>query len=222
MIIGHRGAADVAPENTIEAMRAGIEAGANMLEFDIRLTKDDVAVVIHDPSLLRTHHRRGAIRQMTLAELKEKTKDQPVPTLREVLDTFFGKITLNIECKSKGSGAIAVELVKEYIKKESDWHHVLFSSFHIKELQAIRSLSKSAPLALLHTINPLRFTAYDSLLLTAVGFFTPTATSVVIAAAKKRRLMTYVYMVNKPSQIARLEKRGVEAIVTNNPGLFKT
>ena len=54
LIIGHRGAAGLAPENTMEAFRAGFEAGADMMELDVRLTADKRLVVIHDALLLRT------------------------------------------------------------------------------------------------------------------------------------------------------------------------
>lgn len=220
MIIGHRGAADLAPENSLEALRAGLAAGADMLEFDIRLTKDGVAVVIHDPSLLRTHRQKAFISKMTLAELKSATATQPVPTLREVLEEFYGKITLNIECKSNGSGVIAVECVKEYVKTDKDWRHILFSSFRASELKAIRALSSDAPLALLHGINPIRFMAYDSLHLSAAGFHKATITKHILMLAKRRRLMTYAYTVDRPSQARRLEIQGVDGVVTNRPDLL--
>jgi glycerophosphoryl diester phosphodiesterase len=56
LIIGHRGAAGLAPENTMAAIAAGIEAGSDMIEIDVRLTRDNQLVVIHDPRLVRTPH----------------------------------------------------------------------------------------------------------------------------------------------------------------------
>lgn len=220
LIIGHRGAAGLAPENTLTAMQAGKAAGADMLEFDVRLTRDGVPVVLHDPTLWRTHKMRGSIRSLTLAELQAKTKHQPVPTLTEVLDEFFGNIQLNIECKGKGSGLAAISVVQQYITHSSDWENVLFSSFFVKELRAIRHQSPQARLGLLQSLNPLRFKQLTALDLFAVGFYKRTATSHVLAAAKKQGFLTYVYTIDDPAKITRLKKQAVDAIVTNRPDVF--
>lgn len=220
LIIAHRGAAGLASENTLKAMRAGVAAGADMLEFDIRLTRDGVPVVLHDPTLWRTHKVRGTINKLTLAELQAKTKHQPVPTLKQVLDEFFGNVELNIECKGKGSGLGSLELVRQYITQPSDWDSVLFSSFFAKELQAIRAASATARLGLLQSISPLRFKRYSSLGLFAVGFYKLTATQFAIAAAKKQGYFTYVYTIDTAGNLPKIKKWAVDAIVTNRPDVF--
>lgn len=221
-VIGHRGAAGLAPENTIEAMRAGVKAGADMIEFDIRLTHDNVPVIIHDASLLRTHRQRGSIAALTINELREKTQSNPVPTLAEVLDEFFGKIKLNIECKSKGSGVIALELVKQHAKDAKDWENVLFSSFHISELRAIREINNDAQLGLLHSKNPFSFVAHvNDLRLFGVGFYKYTVNPLALAIAKKRGLFTYAYTVNRTALARVLDREGIDAIVTNRPDLIQ-
>ncbi|MDH4348563.1 MAG: glycerophosphodiester phosphodiesterase family protein [Gemmatimonadota bacterium] len=70
-VIGHRGAAGLAPENTIPGFRAGLEAGAEAVELDVHLTSDGVAVVIHDPTLERTTDRRGRIAEMTAEAIQQ-------------------------------------------------------------------------------------------------------------------------------------------------------
>ena len=65
LIIGHRGAAGLARENSLEALRAGLEAGADILEFDVRLTKDKIPVVVHDFHTLRTHRDPSIISRLT-------------------------------------------------------------------------------------------------------------------------------------------------------------
>src|SRR5688572_16111792 len=144
LVIGHRGAAGLAHENTLEAMRAGLEAGADILECDIRVTKDGVPVLAHDFHTVRTHHDLSVISLLTLKELQKRLKT-PIVTLEEVLDEFFGKILLNIEVKGRGSGAAAVKLLKkQYIQHPKDWDNLLFSSFHASELRIIRKQSKYA------------------------------------------------------------------------------
>lgn len=219
LIIGHRGASSLAPENSMEALRAGFEAGADMLELDIRLTKDKVPVVIHDWRLKRTHRDNAGISQLTLEQLQERTKEQPIPTLREVLDEFFGVVLLNIEFKSRGVGKVAAQLIAdEYIRKDNDWDNVIFSSFKGSELSAARRVSPLASLALLHNRNPFIFIAYHrQLKLTAVGFHRLYINPFALEIAKRAGLFTYAYTVNRPHTALLLAEQGIDGIVTDNP-----
>lgn len=222
LIIGHRGAAGLAPENTLEAFRAGVEHDADILEFDVRLTADGIPVVIHDPDTLRTHKTHLTVSRATLAELQEKTVHTPVPTLEAVLDEFFGSILLNIELKGKDSGRTAVSLLKEkYIKKPSDWDLVMFSSFKVRELAAVRNMSQSANLALLQFANPFSFVAHQrKLRLSAVGFHRLHINALALEIAKRLGLFTYAYTVNRPKAAEKLVQRGIDGIVTDNPALL--
>ena len=68
-LIGHRGAARVAPENTLPGLAAAAEAGVRWVELDVKLTADDVAILMHDDRLDRTTDRRGPVRGTTWAQL---------------------------------------------------------------------------------------------------------------------------------------------------------
>jgi glycerophosphoryl diester phosphodiesterase len=70
-IIGHRGAADYAPENTIEGIHTAADMGVEWVELDVKLTKDQVPVLFHDETLERTTNSAGNVRDFTLSELKE-------------------------------------------------------------------------------------------------------------------------------------------------------
>jgi len=117
-VIGHRGAAGLAPENTIEGFRAGLEAGAEALELDVHLTADGVAVVIHDPTLERTTDRRDRVAEMTAEAIRQadagyrfgsggdfpwRGRGVRVPTLEAVV-TAFPNVPLLIELKSASVG----------------------------------------------------------------------------------------------------------------------
>ena len=223
LIIGHRGAGGLAPENTLDSLRAGVEAGADMLELDVRVTKDRVPVVIHDSRLIRTHRRRESVAGLTLRELAEATADQPVPTLQAVLDEYFGKILLNIELKARGSGQVLLELLESrYIKKTKDWESVMLSSFKGTELVAIRRRAPKANLAMLHSENPFIFVAYHRFVqLTAVGFHRLYLNRFALEIAKKSGLFIYTYTVNRPAALPLLEAQGVDGIVTNYPDKFR-
>lgn len=219
LIIGHRGAAGLARENTVEALRAGLEAGADILEFDIRLTKDKVPVLIHDFHILRTHGDLSFISRSTFAELQEHTKDSPIVSLTDVLDEFFGTIILNIELKGRGTGKVVAQLLKKkYIKTKTDWDNVLISSFRGGELLAVRRISRQANLALLHSENPFIFVAYHRTLhLSAVGFHRLYLNRFALAIAKRANLFIYTYTVNRPQTALMLAQKGIDGIVTDNP-----
>jgi glycerophosphoryl diester phosphodiesterase len=219
LVIGHRGAAGLAHENTLEALRAGLESGADMLEFDIRATKDGIPILAHDFHNFRTHQDFSIISRHTLAELRQRLHEVPIITLEEVLDEFFGSILLNIEVKGRDTGKLAVELLKkQYIKRPIDWENVLFSSFRGHELRIIRKASKRANLALLHFDNPFLFIAYQrSLNLTAVGFHRLYVNQFALEIAKRIHLFTYAYTVNRPHAATLLAWQGIDGVVTNYP-----
>ena len=222
LIIGHRGAAGLAPENSMKAMAAGYEANADMLEIDVRLTKDLHVVAMHDPRLARTHHHRDAVSGITYEQLQELTKDNPVPMIDAILDKYFGKILLNIEVKSRDCGEALVALLESrYVKKPSDWDKLIISSFKGNELSRIRKLAPHANLALLHNENPFLFIAYQrSLKLTAVGFHRLYLNPLALEIARRAGIFIYAYTVDRLGSLSFLEDQGVEGVVTNYPDKF--
>lgn len=224
LVIGHRGAAGLAPENTMKAIRAGFEAGADIIEIDVRLTKDNKLVAIHDSRLMRTHRHRDAVAGLTYEQLAALTKDKPVPLLESILDTYLGRILLNIEVKSRGSGEALISLLESrYIKKKSDWDKLMISSFKGAELSTMRKLAPHANLAMLHNENPFLFIAYQrSIGLTAVGFHRLYLNQFALEIAKRAGLFIYVYTVDRLGSLDPLEEQGVEGVVTNYPDKFAT
>jgi glycerophosphoryl diester phosphodiesterase len=93
-VIGHRGAAGAAPENTLASIRKARELGATWIEFDVKLTKDGHAILFHDDRLERTTDGRGAVAATSLAEIRRLDaggwfgaafRGEPVPTFEEAL-----------------------------------------------------------------------------------------------------------------------------------------
>lgn len=222
LVIGHRGAAGLAPENTIEAVAAAIAAGADMIELDVRLTKDGELIVIHDARLSRTHKYRDSVANLTLKEIRRLTKQKPIPLLSDVLDEFFGITLLNIEIKSRGGAVKVVKLLKKkYIKNHSDWDNVMISSFMAYELVRTRRAAPKANIALLHSRNPFIFIAYHRFLrFTAVGFHRLYINKFALEIAHRAKLFTYVYTVNRPGSIKHLAEQGIDGVVTNYPDKF--
>jgi glycerophosphoryl diester phosphodiesterase len=93
-VIGHRGAAGAAPENTLASIKKARELGATWIEFDVKLTKDGHPILFHDDCLERTTDGRGAVAAITLAEIRRVDaggwfgpafRGEPVPTLAQAL-----------------------------------------------------------------------------------------------------------------------------------------
>ena len=218
LIIGHRGAAGLAPENSLDALRAGRSAGADILEFDVRLTRDKVPVIIHDRDTLRTHQQKVVIADVTLDELRSRELAPPIMTLDELLDNFFGKVLLNIELKSVGSGIIVTRILKNRIKKPGEWDNVIVSSFLWSELVAARHQSKAVNLALLESINPFSFLVlHRKLDLTAVGFHRLHTNRFALEIARRLKIFTYVYTVNRLDTAKKFATKDVDGIVTDYP-----
>lgn len=108
LVVAHRGASGYAPENTLEAFDLACTLGADVIELDVHLTRDDEVVVMHDERVDRTTTGRGEIRSMMLADVRAmdagswfgtQFQGVRVPTLTEVLERFLGRVLIDIELK---------------------------------------------------------------------------------------------------------------------------
>ena len=136
LIIAHRGESFDAPENTLASINLAWERGAEAVEIDIHLSKDNQVVVIHDPNTKRVGAKNKKVKQQTLTELKElnvgtwkneKYKDEKIPTLKEVLATIPSENKLIIEIKS--SNNILPFLKDDIINSDLRTEQIEFISF---------------------------------------------------------------------------------------------
>ena len=121
LVWAHRGASGYAPENTLAAFEKAVELGADGVELDIQLTKDDEIVVIHDEKIDRTSDGEGWVKDYTLEELRgfnyNRTKPEyehaDIPTMREVFELLKPTgLFINIEIKT---GVFFYEKIEEKI-----------------------------------------------------------------------------------------------------------
>jgi glycerophosphoryl diester phosphodiesterase len=130
MVIGHRGNAMFAPENTLVSVAQGVESGADAIEIDVHLSADGEVVVIHDATLDRTTSGSGAVAHKTLAQLRQldagarftndrggtypwRDQDIRIPTLPELLNTF-PHVPFVIEIKAAGAQQRVLDIVREF------------------------------------------------------------------------------------------------------------
>jgi len=221
LIIGHRGSQGTKPENTVAALREAIEADADIVEFDIRLTRDSIPVLSHNWLLNGTRKRELAlVRRYTLAELQKRTagSEHPITTLDTALKECYGKIYINVELKELSSVTPALDVIKRYAKTKRGWDSILISSFKPLALRAVRQRVPHAALGMLHYRNSLGFIAWHRVLnLSAVGFHRLHVSSLALDVAKRFELFTYAWTVNREEAVNKLAERGIDGIVTDYP-----
>ena len=223
LVIGHRGSAGTKPENSIAGLREAIAVGADMVEVDVRITKDRRVVLAHDLHMFNSHRKLDFIRRHTLSELRKRTagSEHPVVTIEQVLKECYGKILLNIELKERGAVTPLLLALEPDLKRKNDWDNILFSAFNPLVLRKLRKLSPHASLSMLHFRNPLNFMAWHKILnLSAVGFHRLYVTTLSLEVAKRLKLFTYAYTVNRADAANNLIDRGIDGIVTDYPGKF--
>lgn len=136
MIMAHRGDANQAPENTLQAMRGALEIGVDLLETDVRLTKDDHLVLFHDDDLKRTTGEEGTVRELTLDELRQidlrttfspnstdfpfRGKGLRVVTIQEAFEEFPDtRFNIDMKDDNKAAPAALAEAIREYERQDS-------------------------------------------------------------------------------------------------------
>ncbi|HUG53576.1 MAG TPA: glycerophosphodiester phosphodiesterase family protein [Vicinamibacteria bacterium] len=156
LVIAHRGDSAHRPENTLAAFAGALEAGAALVEFDVHLTRDGEVVVIHDDTVDRTTDGRGAVRDLTLAEIRRLSAGYParfgdayagerVLTLAETLGLLRDRAQAMIEIKAEAvtadaEGGIEAHVVEE-VRRAGMEKEVALISFDRRALLRCRTLA---------------------------------------------------------------------------------
>jgi glycerophosphoryl diester phosphodiesterase len=231
MVIAHRGFSGAAPENTLIAFQKAIEVGSDMIEFDIRFSKDGRIVVMHDAALERTTNGEGKVADYTLKELKEldagskfspKFAREKIPTLQEVLELAKDRVPVNIEIKNQDLGRFTIEELAAKalgeVKKAGMERQVIFSSFYPSALERIQELDPRIWVAFLfhrqwNSISEASAGRSFSVLNLRNQFLTKSK----IAKIHEDRIKMNVYTVNAEEEMEQFVKWGVDGIITNHP-----
>jgi glycerophosphoryl diester phosphodiesterase len=244
LIIGHRGASAVAPENTLVAFERAMTDGADGIEFDVRLARDGVAVVIHDATLKRTGRRKGSIASLSSVELGEmdvgtwfnlrapaKANEAyaraTIPTLVQVLDLFRDSrawLYIEMKCAATESRALAAEVAK-LVRQHDFYERAIVESFALDSIQEIKRIDKGIRTAALFEPKLSRpFPAKRALIEQArtfeaneIALHRTLATPRAVKEAHASGLNTVVWTADHPSWIRRALKDGIHAIITNDP-----
>jgi len=151
LVIGHRGAASLAPENTLGAIQVALDLGVDGVEFDVQRSADDALVLMHDLDVDRTTNGTGLVNDLTLAELQAldagssfsaEFAGEPVPSLRDVFDLVSdSQILLFIELKDPSLYPGIEEQVVNLIREYNYENRVHILSFDYDSLNRVRELA---------------------------------------------------------------------------------
>jgi len=164
--IAHRGYSAKYPENTMLAFAKAIEAGADMIELDLQLSRDNQTVVIHDERINRTSDGRGKVSDLTLADLRRYNYNNgmerygfiQIPTLEDVIDLAANKVLLNIEIKKFRKKQVGIENnLAALLRKKDFTDRVIVSSFDQEILRAMKQIAPAVRTGLIYRAPMKRF-----------------------------------------------------------------
>lgn len=245
--MAHRGGAALAPENTMLAFQNALAVGADVLELDVRASRDGELVVIHDETVDRTTDGSGKVAEMTLAQLQAldagyryspdnghsfpyRGRGIKIPTLREVL-AAFPEARINIEIKQ--TAPPIEEAVARLIEEMGAQDRVLVASFDDGVIQRFRRLMPEVATGA-STGEVQSFYLLQRFGLSA--FYRPVANALqvpdrsgeiqlvtprFVAAAHAQGMKVHVWTINTPDRMRQLLQIGVDGIITDRPDLLR-
>lgn len=215
-IIGHRGAAGMAPENTLYGFQCALDEHVHAVEFDIQRI-DDELVVIHDDTVDRTTDGNGAVTDFSFERLRQLDAGdgERIPTLKEVLELIPATVAVNVELKGTNTASAAADLLRQYD------HQQLVSSFDHGELRQFVAEGSGIPVAPLFgrwREDGLEVAA--ALKAHAVNVSDRIAIPQRVADILNAGFACYVFTVNDVQRANDLKEMGVTGIFTDRPDLF--
>ncbi|MFW9982122.1 MAG: glycerophosphodiester phosphodiesterase [Candidatus Thorarchaeota archaeon] len=247
--MAHRGESGNIPENTILALEAAVEIGVDVLESDIRFTKDDVPILFHDEDLMRTTGVSGSIRDKTLDELLQidlgynfttdigqtypfRGKGLKIVTLAEALERFPDTI-LNLDIKD--TFRQAPEEVARVLLEHQRIENIMIASFHPPQLKRFREKAPMIPTSAHPNevrnfvigvrMRSMRFfvrsVAYKAFQVPEWSGGLQIVTPRFVAAAHERDIAVHVWTINNREDMERLLGMEVNGIFTDYPALLR-
>ena len=244
LIIGHRGASAHAPENTLAAFQAAIDAGADGIEFDVQIAKDGVPVVIHDATLELTASRPESVAELTSAQLgmidvgswyNTKHPDRSnavfsratVPTLAQVLELcrdFDGLIYIELKVNVPDFAVLAAAVCDE-IRDSPRLRQIIVKSFKLEAISEVRHLLPEVQTAALFEPSMMTILRRRKQIIAIarefgahqISLHHSLATPKLTALAAEAEMPVTVWTADDPKWIARCRRRGIGSLITNDP-----
>ncbi len=230
VIIAHRGASGLAPENTLAAFAEAIEIGAEFFELDVRVSSDDSLMLMHDETINRTTSGSGVISGLTYAQLRTVDAGawfnpaftgEKIPTLAEALDlALAAPYRIGVVIEIKAITPTIVQKVITAVQQRNMQDRVIISSFNLSQITTSKQLDPSIPVQLFGTITQANIDQVASIGGEWVGTG-GAVTQALLDSTHARGMFLNKWTVNNSAEMAALILLGVDAITTNFPNLAK-
>ncbi|MHA1193807.1 MAG: glycerophosphodiester phosphodiesterase [Promethearchaeota archaeon] len=225
LVIGHKGASNIAPENTLLAFRKAIELKADYIEFDIHKSLDGEIVVIHDNDTYNTTGTQGLIKELTLKEIQEMDagEGEKIPTLNDLIKLTKGKINLQPEIKASG----LIDDLVQILRKNNLVKKTIISSFDITQLIKIKDIEPTLKIGYLIPSELTRPRILSRYIQKAVKnefyaihpYFT-TISKEFVDNIHANNLKINAWTVNEEEEMKKLIDLGIDGIITDDIALL--
>jgi len=218
-IIGHRGAAGEKLENSLEGFEHALTLDIDAVELDIREHSSELWV-FHDPDLERLTGTPGVFEEHSDPSTIRLHNGEAVPTLKQVLDLYWGRMPLNIEIKSVTNVDLLLQLLGQYPELEPaqglPW--ILISSFNHEAIRKLKQLNCSWPLAPISSGIPLQFAAeIEQLAPFSWHFDNEYLDFELVQTLRDQGVSSFVFTVNDSARAYQLKQHGIAGIFTDYP-----
>jgi glycerophosphoryl diester phosphodiesterase len=227
-IHAHRGVSTSAPENSLAAAREAITAGADYIETDVQLSKDDVLVIAHDSDFSRLGGVAKKVWELTYDEIRAipiggrsapEYRAEITPTLDALLAEAKGRIKLNIELKYYGGHQPGLpEKVIEAVRRHGMLDQVVIQCLEYEPLAEVHRLAPDVPIGYLLSFNAREPSRLD------VNFLSVQQSRLdhrFIRRAHGRGQQVYAWTVDAPGDMERLFDLGIDGIITDQSALAR-
>jgi len=231
LILGHRGAKNYAPENTLAAFTLAMQQGADGVELDVKLSADGVVIVHHDATVERTTNGSGKVAQLSFKQLREldagsffseKFRGEKIPALDEVFETLGQRAIINVELTNYSTPRDAlVAKTCDIIRDQGLQSRVIFSSFFASNLKKAARLLPEVPRGLL------ALGGFPGIWARSFGFnfgdyrathpYLSDVTHEQVQRVHRLHRKINVWTVNGEEDLQRLLGWGVDGIITDDP-----
>ncbi len=240
-VIGHRGARAQAPENTVQSLLEAVKVGAEAVEFDLRVTRDGVLVLMHDPTLDRTTDCHGPVEARTLAELRTadagarftqdgstfpwRARGVGIPTFDEAVDALPHDLPMIIEVKT----AVAAQHVRRAISRRTLEGRVIVAGFDAASTRSLREAGFAlgacmGDVARLFVPSLLGWTipnpSFSAMCIPTAYRGLPLPIGSMVRSMTPHGVVTHIWTVNDRSTALRLWYHGVNGIISDDPQLI--
>lgn len=217
-IIAHRGASFLHDENTLMSIKKAIDLDADWIEVDIRITRDQQPVIIHDISVDRTTNGQGKVEDFTLKQIKELEtgSGESIPHLIEVLDLVNATVPLILELKVPSSIKIILDHLKYY-----DVEKVMIASFYHDQLLKLKEWESELKTGAIINCRPVK--THKLALSCKCEYLFPHKNYVnsrMVKQAHENQIKIYPWVIDHLDELERLKRIGVDGVVTNKVGML--